>query len=181
MRIGIEERALASGGAASPVGFGGGALRSARHKSRRWENHHLAESTPGAGSREPRASRAEAARKRALQARPSKNVSRSSLPPDVLAGRNRIEDAIPSRLEVKRRHGEEEHGVVPAPAWSQKLPPIRPLIPVALIQLGCLHRFEFLGLAGKDEKAHEAEQRPQDRTHEDKPGRKTPFMLHICI
>jgi hypothetical protein len=40
-----------------------------------------------------------------------KNVSCSSLRPDVLAGRHRIEDAIPSRLEVKDWHIKDKHWI----------------------------------------------------------------------
>jgi hypothetical protein len=126
-------------GEASSAAFGGAAPRIARHKSSRWENRHLAESIPDAAPREHRASRAEAARKPEFQRRDLKNVSYALLPPDVLASRNRIEDAIPSRLEVKRRHIQNEHRILPPRARSEKLPPIRTLVRVALATLGSVH------------------------------------------
>ena len=116
IRIGIEERHLALIAEGSSVEFEREAPRTARRKSRKWGNRHWEEPIPGAAPGEHRAFRAAAGRKQALQPRELETVSRSSLPPDVFARRNRIEDAVPSRFEVKRRHIQDEHRVVPAPA-----------------------------------------------------------------
>jgi hypothetical protein len=66
-------------------------------------------------------------------------VSCSSLQPDVLAGRHRIEDAIPSWLEVKNRHIKDEHCIVPTSARLQELPPVRALVHVALGKIDYVH------------------------------------------
>lgn len=140
---------LALLGEASSEAFGGAAPRIARHKSSRWENRHLAESIPDAAPREHRASRVVAARKPELQPRDLKNACYSLLPPDVLARRNRIEDAIPSRLEVKRRQIQNEHRIVPPRARSEKLPPIRTLVRIALGRVDYVHCFELLDFSGR--------------------------------
>jgi len=43
-----------------------------------------------------------------------------------------IENAIPSRLEVKDQHTKNEHGVMPALARLQELPPVPAVVHVAL-------------------------------------------------
>lgn len=179
IRIGIQECCLAQVRAASLSPFGVAGPRNVRLKNRRWENRRLVKPIPGAAPTEHGASRAEAARTRELQRRDLENVSCSSLPPDVLAGRNRIEDAIPSRLEVKRRHIEKRHWIVLAPTRSQKLPPIPTLLRVATI--GFVHYFKFLELAGEDEQTKEAKEDSQHWAYEGEQGREIAFVVHIYI
>ena len=124
----------------------------------------------------------------ALKLRVSRNFSgehwrmgRAHLPPHVLPSRDRIEDAIPPRLEVKRRHIEEEHWIVPAPARLQKLPPIRALVRGPWAAIGFVHDFESVELARENEQAKEAKHDSQDWAYQGKQGGEIPLTFHICI
>ena len=100
---------------------------------------HRVQSIPDAARAVHRAFCAEARHMSELQQQEQETLSRSSLAPDVLALRHRIEDPVPTAARIKDRHVQHQHRVMPTPARAK--PPSRFLL---ILRMHCDH---FLSLA----------------------------------